>query len=149
MRKFIIVFIVFLLIYCSIYKGYLNLFYIVSDSMYPKVSKDSLVVSIRQNSYSVGDIVSFSYSEYPDTVITHRLVSKGNSLYITKGDNNVDLDLKPISSNEIIGRVFLVIPLFYTTLLHILLLFIYAILGFFLGKILYTIIQNFHAIINL
>ncbi len=57
--------------------------------------------------YEVGDIVTFKDVE--DDLICHRIIEiveeNGQTLYRTKGDNNVDADLTYIASNNI-GAVF-------------------------------------------
>jgi len=86
-------------------------------SMDPTFASGDLIISMRLPAYHVGDIVSY---EIPDDEfgagqrVIHRIFaiddSTGTSTYVTKGDNNPDIDeWRPASAN-VLGRVILRIP---------------------------------------
>lgn len=128
----------------------LRIFYIVSNSMYPVIMKDSIIVTKTSKNYIVGDIVSFSSSALVDSIITHRIVQKrSNDIFVTKGDNNSYIDINVVNRSNIIGKVVFALPPIGLSFIYVTLVFLYSFLGYFLGKILYTIIQTFHAIIKL
>lgn len=79
----------------------------LSDSMYPVLKVDDLVI-IKENksdSYKKGDIISFRNKE--QAVITHRIIkviTKDNKIYYqTKGDNNGTKDIELVENNQIEG----------------------------------------------
>lgn len=81
---------------------------ITSGSMSPAVPTGSLVVLNSDDSYKVGDIVSF---EAGNMIITHRIVEKkSNQEFATKGDANLTKDFSYVSEKEIMGKVILSIP---------------------------------------
>ena len=98
-----------------IFNGYV----IVSQSMVPTINiNDAIVVKRETNDkYNIGDIISFFSTEYDKEgiIITHRIIDKRNiddstSNYRTKGDNNPVADRKNVTTSNIYGKVFLIIP---------------------------------------
>ena len=98
-----------------IFNGYV----IVSQSMVPTINiNDAIVIKRESNDkYNVGDIISFFSTEYDKEgiIVTHRIINKSNfssnnSNYRTKGDNNPVPDKKNVNTNNIYGKVFLIIP---------------------------------------
>lgn len=98
-----------------------NGFIIVSQSMVPTINIDDAILIKREDndSYKVGDIISFSSSDdnYKGLTVTHRIVSKNkndfnNSSYITKGDNNPIQDRNSVMTSDIYGKVMFIIPKF-------------------------------------
>ena len=96
-----------------------NGYVIVSQSMVPTINiNDGIVVKrIDKDKYKVGDIISFSSSNinYRGLTITHRIIDKknvsvDNSIYTTKGDNNLVADKSTVLTNQIYGKVLFVIP---------------------------------------
>ncbi|MBR3210346.1 MAG: signal peptidase I [Bacilli bacterium] len=91
---------------------------IVSPSMVPTININDAIVVKRSGSgqYNIGDIISFFSTEYnaEGNVITHRVIKKNEvystDSYVTKGDNNPVPDKKRVSSSNIYGKVFLIIP---------------------------------------
>ena len=86
-------------------KDYPNLFgytffEIVSGSMSPTIEKGDMILVKLDSEYNVGDIVSYKDN---DSIITHRIVEKNDSYYVTKGDANNTLD-NPIKEEQIIGK---------------------------------------------
>ena len=78
---------------------------IVSGSMEPTIEVGDVIVIRVQNSYGVGDIVTFRDSSY----ITHRIVEKTLNGYITQGDANNVRD-REIEDSHIVGKVVKILP---------------------------------------
>lgn len=96
-----------------------NGYVIVSQSMVPTININDAILVKRENNdqYDVGDVISFYSTEYDKDgiVVTHRIVNKNtirtnDSTYTTKGDNNPVPDRRGVSTSNIYGKVFLVIP---------------------------------------
>ena len=92
---------------------------IVSPSMVPTIKiNDAIVVQrVDNDNYNIGDIITFASNDmdYKDLMITHRIVDKENvsyknSIYTTKGDNNLRVDPTSVQTNAINGRVLFKIP---------------------------------------
>lgn len=98
-------------------KPLFSIYIIASDSMVPTLHVHDGIFIKRMNydSYQIGDIVTFSEDSYYDGMpITHRIVEKKNmekeSIYITKGDHNSNVDPVSITKEEIYGKVLFHIP---------------------------------------
>lgn len=98
-----------------IFSGYI----IVSPSMVPTINvNDGIIVGrVDNDGYRIGDIISFSSNDmmYKDLTVTHRIVDKesikrGDSVYTTKGDNNMVADASKVDTKEIYGRVLFIVP---------------------------------------
>ena len=91
---------------------------IVSGSMEPiiKVQDAILIKRVPENEIKVGDVVTYvSHDEsFYGILITHRVVNikneNGQKVYITKGDHNATIDIKPVNANQIYGKVIMRIP---------------------------------------
>lgn len=85
-----------------------------SGSMEPEIKTGSVVIIKPENTYKVGDIVTFGKDTKTDVPTTHRIIEsraiEGTLLFKTKGDANEDADAHEISSKEIIGKVVLDVP---------------------------------------
>ena len=104
---------------CSFRKPLFSTYIIASQSMLPtiKVNDAIFIKRVDNDNYNVGDIVTFVSSDenYNGLKITHRIVKKQNisknqSLYTTKGDNNPIPDRKRTNTSNIYGKVYFVIP---------------------------------------
>jgi len=86
--------------------------YIVqSGSMSPAVPVGSIVFTKSNESYGIGDIITFSSGG--NTLTTHRIVeivNDGELVYKTKGDANEEPDNFRVTSDKIVGQAFLHIP---------------------------------------
>ncbi len=112
--------------------GY-RLFYVVTGSMEPTLPIGSMLVVKSQDTYEVGDIITFysrdeSIKGYPNT---HRIVKifeeYGRTVYITQGDAN-NIQDTPVYGEDIIGAVRLCFKAgFLTALIE----FINSPMGFF------------------
>ena len=77
----------------------------VSGSMEDAISVGDMIIIREAESYNIGDIVTYR----ANSLITHRVIARTDSGYITKGDAN-NVDDGEIPSDRIEGRVVLVIP---------------------------------------
>ena len=96
-----------------------NGYVIVSKSMVPTIEINDAIIVKRENDnkYHVGDIISFYSTEYDynGMVVTHRIVEKNNinhkqSNYKTKGDNNPIPDRREVTTSNVYGKVYFIIP---------------------------------------
>lgn len=92
---------------------------IVSPSMVPTIKiNDAIVIKrVDNDEYKIGDIITFTSSDirYENLMVTHRIINKENigyknSMYTTKGDNNLREDSTGVQTNAIQGRVIFKIP---------------------------------------
>ena len=92
---------------------------IVSPSMVPTIKiNDAIVIKgVDNDKYEVGDIITFSSSikNYEGEAVTHRIVGKekktaDESVYTTKGDNNLVVDPANVKTNAIYGKVLFKVP---------------------------------------
>ncbi len=103
-----------IIIISSLEIGGYRMFTVRSGSMEPAVKQGSIVFDKKNNEYSVGDIVTYQISGGKDTM-THRIVEliddRGNAYYRLKGDANPAPDIDLVSESEIIGKVYVTVPL--------------------------------------
>ena len=84
---------------------------VVSGSMEPEINIGDFVFTRAQDSYAVGDIVMYQTTgSYGETIaVTHQIIEiDENGNYITKGVNNQDADIDPVSPEQVVGKVFAV-----------------------------------------
>lgn len=85
-----------------------------SGSMEPTIPTGSVVVVAPAPTYSVGDVVTFGRDTRTEIPTTHRIVSVSGSgsaqSYVTQGDANEDIDPRPVTASEVIGKVWLHVP---------------------------------------
>ena len=84
--------------------GY-SIFNVATGSMEPTISENDIILTKKQKSYKVGDIVTY---EKNGSYITHRIVEINNSGIVAKGDANNTTDA-PIKRGVIIGKVIKII----------------------------------------
>lgn len=83
-------------------------FVILSGSMRPTINEGDLVIieKVKIENIKAGDIIQYKTKDYS---VVHRVVKilKDNQeiLLITKGDNNLKNDSKPINKKDLLGRV--------------------------------------------
>jgi signal peptidase len=87
---------------------------VLSGSMEPAINTGSVIITrpIAPEAIHVGDIISFS-SRSGTFVTTHRVIGIEQNpelLFITKGDANRGKDPAPISPDQVLGKLFLVLP---------------------------------------
>jgi len=78
-------------------------------SMLPTIHGGDLVVTRRQASYHVGEIVAYHNRILHETVI-HRIVGRQGNRYVMKGDNNSFTDTYEPVSSDIVGARWTVVP---------------------------------------
>lgn len=90
---------------------------ILSNSMYPTFSRGYLLIIKNIKNQDKKDIKENEIIAYElnHRIIIHRIIYKyinlnGEAIYITKGDNNMNADLKEVSENQIAGLVKYEIP---------------------------------------
>ena len=87
---------------------------VLTGSMQPTYSPGDVVVSVPQEDYQVGDVVTFQPVSGDPTLVTHRIVAvtvggPQGEQYITRGDANGDDD-DPIEAGQIMGEVVYSVP---------------------------------------
>lgn len=80
---------------------------VLTGSMSGTIEPNDLIVTRRQKSYSVGDIITYSAGGTP---VTHRITEKTEDGFITRGDANNAPDAETVRPEMIIGRVVLILP---------------------------------------
>lgn len=83
-------------------------FNVLTGSMRPTISTNSLVFTIPAKSYQVGEIITFQRN---DITVTHRIVAIRNHQYQTRGDANDAPDPILVSKPSILGHTFFILPL--------------------------------------
>lgn len=93
----------------------IDIYIVVSESMAPKINVNDIILvkkGYSNDQYKEGNIITYVRAD--GELITHRIdsITKVGLLraYITKGDNNEDVDEFPVTYDQIIGRVVLVMP---------------------------------------
>ncbi|GAA4115371.1 signal peptidase I [Enteractinococcus coprophilus] len=86
---------------------------VLSGSMEPTYSPGDMVVSVPQESYAIGDVVTFQPVSGDPTLVTHRIIAhragdEGVS-YVTRGDANGQDD-DPIIEEQVMGKVIYHVP---------------------------------------
>lgn len=94
----------------------INMYTILSQSMYPTIEAGDVVVTYKEDNdkYNEGDVITFISPKNGNINITHRVqkVYELNNKYSyeTKGDNNSVKDNELTEGNNILGRVIFRIP---------------------------------------
>lgn len=93
----------------------MDIYIVVSESMAPKINVNDIILvkkGYSNDQYKEGNIITYVRAD--GELITHRIdsITKVGLLraYITKGDNNEEVDEFPVTYDQIIGRVVLVMP---------------------------------------
>ncbi|HJF13857.1 MAG TPA: signal peptidase I [Enteractinococcus helveticum] len=86
---------------------------VLSGSMEPTYSPGDMVVSVPQDSYAIGDVVTFQPVSGDPTLVTHRIVAHRTGQhgvsYVTRGDANSQDD-NPIIAEQVMGKVIYHVP---------------------------------------
>lgn len=78
---------------------------VLSGSMEPKIQTGSIIFIQQFEKDEIlteGDVITFLTEE--DILVTHRIIEINGNEFITKGDNNNGNDIKPVLSQNIIGK---------------------------------------------
>jgi len=90
-----------------------KIYSVTTGSMSPTIKANSLILVKSLKEYKVNDMVTIKTAE-PRKTITHRIVKKikknNQIIFETKGDANKSKDLENLKPQNIIGKVFFVIP---------------------------------------
>ena len=90
--------------------GGVRSFTVASGSMAPALPVGSVIYTIKQPNYSLGQVVAVQEN---GVTVTHRInktLGSNNDSFELKGDANKDPDSKPVLLSQIIGKEFLMIP---------------------------------------
>lgn len=86
---------------------------ILSSSMEPTYSPGDMVVTVPQDSYAIGDVVTFQPVSGDPTLVTHRIIAQSTGdegvSYVTQGDANGNED-EPLVEAQIMGKVLYHVP---------------------------------------
>ncbi len=93
----------------------LRVLVVQSGSMEPAIKTGSIVFVFPDNTYSAGDIITFSRERSSHGVpITHRIIKEntvyGQTAYTVQGDANRYPDAEKVFESEVIGKVRAGIP---------------------------------------
>ena len=80
---------------------------VLSGSMEPELSVGDLLIVVKSDDYSEGDVIVFQKSR---SAVVHRIMSIDGDSIITQGDANNTPD-EPISHSNIKGKVLLAVPI--------------------------------------
>ena len=99
----------------------LNAYVVVSGSMEPNYPVNCVVYSKATNpaELKTGEVIMFTNPSRGSTPITHRVVTNDPAIgsIVTKGDANANVDVSPVSYDNVIGKVVMHVPyLGYTAL---------------------------------
>ena len=85
---------------------------IVSGSMEPTLSVYDVILVKKQESYNLGDIITFYVPDETGKMVcyTHRIVSVGDGFYLTQGDNNQQWDDWTVYRQNVVGSIEARIP---------------------------------------
>lgn len=88
---------------------------ILTGSMEPAIGTGSLVIikNVPEDQLTAGDIITFKPSDGSRTLLTHRIIGRGNedNSFITQGDASGTPDFDPVYYESIAGKVVLTVPL--------------------------------------
>ncbi len=104
-----------------------KLFTVQSGSMEPAIKVGSVILIKPQLDYAKGDIITFSQKEELEagqviSTVTHRIVDAHKEsaeaesgeieaeYFVTKGDANKNADAEKVLKEQVLGKVFLIIP---------------------------------------
>ncbi len=80
---------------------------VLTGSMSGTIEPNDLILTHKQDQYTVGDIITFDSG---GTSVTHRIIGTDDAGYRTKGDANNTADGTSVGQESVIGKVILVIP---------------------------------------
>ena len=87
-------------------------FIVMSGSMEPALPVGSMIYTVRQPVYKMGDIISFKNKS--GETVTHRIIAitekNASHVYTTLGDANETVDQETVAYSSVVGRSFIVIP---------------------------------------
>ena len=78
-------------------------------SMEPKLHRGDVAVLSPQSTYRVGEVVGYHNEQLQRTVL-HRIIGRDGDRYVFKGDNNASPDSYEPTRDELIGRLWVRVP---------------------------------------
>jgi signal peptidase len=94
--------------------GNIEIKIVKSGSMEPFIKTGSIVIVKPEQSYKVGDVVTFGEDTQRQIPTTHRIVSareeNGHTIFSTKGDANEEADPNEVGAEFVIGKVVTSVP---------------------------------------
>lgn len=81
-----------------------------SGSMEPAIKTGGIVVIRPNQSYGVGDVITFGKDTKTQIPTTHRIVEVAGSSFITKGDANDTVDPALVKKSDVRGKVIFSLP---------------------------------------
>jgi signal peptidase len=94
--------------------GHISVKIVKSGSMEPSIHVGSIVVIKPEETYKVGDVITFGADTQTQIPTTHRITSianeRGAPVFTTRGDANEDPDSNTTNIGEVQGKVLLTIP---------------------------------------
>ena len=95
--------------------GVISIRSVLTDSMTPKIQPGDLVVSANWIKPTVGEVAIYHQRDFAGTIrqdVVHRVITlDATENYQFKGDNNQSMDALPVAKDDVVGTVFLKIPL--------------------------------------
>lgn len=86
---------------------------VLSGSMEPTYAAGDMVITVPQDNYNIGDVVTFQPVSNDPTLITHRVVGirmgSDGTEFVTRGDAN-GADDAPILADQVMGKVLYHVP---------------------------------------
>jgi len=81
------------------------------NSMLPTILPGSMVITKKQPSYELDDIVAYHLKEgVVQKIVVHRIIEETTNGFILQGDNNKDRDPGVYKNDQIIGKVVFATP---------------------------------------
>ncbi|MDD5679613.1 MAG: signal peptidase I [Kiritimatiellae bacterium] len=94
--------------------GNYKIYTVLSGSMEPALKVGSVIVTVPDSNYKVGDIITYKPSSYSKTTVTHRISAIKNDgdiiAYAAKGDANNAADSQLVVPAMITGKTVFTIP---------------------------------------
>lgn len=92
--------------------GGLKMLVVQSGSMEPVIKTGSVILIKKQDTYNVGDIISFMEAGSDSTThrVTKTTVVKGKEIFNTKGDANQGEDREAVGVDNILGKTVFSMP---------------------------------------
>ena len=85
-----------------------DIWYLKSGSMAPAYPAGSVIITSPLVSPDIGSVCAY---EHNGMTVVHRIISRSENGFITKGDANNCSDPSPVSENDIKGTMLIGIPL--------------------------------------
>lgn len=105
------------LLWPATWGGLVGVTIVNGQSMEPAYETNDVVLTVRQMSYEVGDVVSYKVPQGQDGAggrVIHRIIAKGDggadTSFTTQGDNNPSVDPWSFTTDDVVGEAALRVP---------------------------------------